>query len=397
MLHGAIYEAVLASDKISTHSHHYPDAFFQDISLNGLLAEAYVSWCGVPVGADRAGHAAYLEKVRHKAYFVYLGRAMQALYNMPEPLSVDNWDAYDRAVRARYRYPDWRASVLRERCRYKTSLLDAYWLPGDDGGDRSLFTPVFRIDPYLLAYDKQRLDHDGNNVWTLHERDFSSADAYLDFFEQTLRGQMQNGRKAIKCACAYDRPLRFGAPDRTAANRVFQKKDYTKADEYAFQDYMVDRVCCVAAELGVPTQWHTGMACLRETGALPLLGLIERHPDTTFVLFHGSYPWVNETAALLHNFQNVYADLCWLPILSPTAAVQALHGWLEVATADKLCWGCDAKIPEESYGACIALADVLSTALQQKLDDGYLRQADIAPLLDNILWKNARRLYRLSI
>ncbi|MBR3866298.1 MAG: amidohydrolase family protein, partial [Butyricicoccus sp.] len=251
------------------------------------------------------------------------------------------------------------------------------------------------IDPCLLAYDKDALDHDGNNAWSLYGREFSSAQDFLTFYEAQLRAHISDGCCAIKCAAAYDRGLHFEAVSRESADRVFQSRAYTQADITAFQDHVVDEVCALAADLDVPMQWHTGLGCLHGTGPLSLLSLIERHPRTKFVLFHGGYPWVHEIAALMHNFGNVYADLVWLPILSPTAAVQMLHELLEMGTADRICWGCDTKVPEESYGACIALADVLGTVLAQKTGDGYLTADEAGRIAENILYRNAQTLYKL--
>lgn len=395
MLHGELFERILHSPKISTHSHHYPTSYFTDMSLEKILADAYISWCGVPIGSDAAGHQAYIDKVFCNSYFAYLRRALQTLYCIDELLTADNWSQYDWAIRERYRDDGWRASILRNHCLYRTSILDAYWKPGDDNDDCSLFTPVVRIDPYLFAYDKDKFDHNGNNVWTLHQKEFSNTENFLCFYEAQLKENIANGCRAIKCASAYDRGLIFNPTTRTAANRVFETKNYTQADEYAFQDYIVDHVCEIAADLDVPFQWHIGQGCLRDTGAMALLELIKRHPRTKFVLFHGGYPWLHETAALMHDFGNVYADLVWLPILSPSAAEQTLHGLLEVGTAEKICWGCDAKVPEESYGACIAIADVLSTTLSRKMEDGYLTNNEAEMLVKNILWKNAQELYKI--
>lgn len=83
---------------------------------------------------------------------------------------------------------------------------------------------------------------------------------------------------------------------------------------------------------------------------------IERNksnPDTKFVLFHCSFPWADDVTGLLHAYRNVYCDLCWLPILSPSAAEYTLHQLIEIGTSDKICWGCDTWTSEESYGARI--------------------------------------------
>ena len=88
----------------------------------------------------------------------------------------------------------------------------------------------------------------------------------------------------------------------------------------------------------------------RGSNPMYLVPLIEKHPGTKFVLFHGGYPWTREIGGLLHNYPNVYADLVWLPLISPTAAVQALHEWIETAvTSEKITWGGDCWTPEETF------------------------------------------------
>ena len=52
-------------------------------------------------------------------------------------------------------------------------------------------------------------------------------------------------------------------------------------------------------------------------------------------------------------------------------------------------------MPEESYGACIALADVLGTVLAQKTGNGYLTADEAGRIAENILYRNAQTLYKL--
>ena len=56
---------------------------------------------------------------------------------------------------------------------------------------------------------------------------------------------------------------------------------------------------------------------------------------------------------------------------------------------------CDTKVPEERYGACIALADVLGTVLAQKTGNGYLTADEAGRIAENILYRNAQTLYKL--
>jgi hypothetical protein len=53
------------------------------------------------------------------------------------------------------------------------------------------------------------------------------------------------------------------------------------------------------------------------------------HPEATFVLFHGGFPWHGTIAALAKNIPNVYIDMVWLPHMSRETAVVALQQWLD--------------------------------------------------------------------
>ena len=123
---------------------------------------------------------------------------------------------------------------------------------------------------------------------------------------------------------------------------------------------------------------------------------IEGNPNTKFVLFHCSYPWLGDVTALMHLYPNVYPDLCWMPILSPSAAKRVLHELIEVGTSDKICWGCDTWTSEESHGALLALKYVLVDVLEKKINDNYLSLSDANQIIDNLLLQNAINLYQLN-
>jgi len=130
---------------------------------------------------------------------------------------------------------------------------------------------------------------------------------------------------------------------------------------------------------------------------MKLQKVISKTPDTKFVLFHCGYPWIDDIGGLLHAYPNVYPDLCWLPLISPTASKRMLHELIEVGTSDKVCWGCDTWTSEESYGALLAIRHTLASVLSEKIKEGYLCKEDARNIIDNILYKNASRLYKLRI
>ena len=98
-----------------------------------------------------------------------------------------------------------------------------------------------------------------------------------------------------------------------------------------------------------------------------LVPMIEKHPETKFVLFHGGYPWVEEVAALAHNYSNVYADICWLPAICTSAAERLLHSLIEAARdASTITWGGDCWLVTESYAHTLAARHVIKKVLSER-------------------------------
>jgi hypothetical protein len=144
----------------------------------------------------------------------------------------------------------------------------------------------------------------------------------------------------------------------------------------------------------LPVQVHTGFgdADLSLPAARPglLKPLIERFPETTFVLLH-CYPFVREAGWMAHVYSNVYFDLS-LTITHVSRPAVALGEALELAPVSKLLYASDAACTPELYLLASAwwrdaLAEVLPGLLGE---DGAVAAARM------ILRENARGLYRLG-
>lgn len=396
-MYNKIYATVKEIIAINTHSHHQWDGFYDDFDLDKLLTHSYVSWAGVEFGEDAKSRIEYLGKVKYKSYFVWLNKAIKELYSLSEDLSSDNWETYSKIIKNAYGDKDWRKSILKDKCKYDKIILDAYWKPGSDNDDNELFVATFRIDPLLYGFDKNMKTMDGTNLFTLYNAEFDTLKEYETFVMELIDNKIANGAVSLKNADAYNRGINYKKRSKEEAEVAFSHKgDYTKEDIKIIQDYMFFKICALAAKLDVPIQVHTGLGCLEDTRAINLLEVIKGNPDTKFVLFHGSFPWTDDVLALLHACENVYADLCWLPILSPTKAKAAMHEFLEAATLDKLCWGCDTWTPEESYGARLAFNHVLSKVLMEKIQDGYLTFKDVEYIARSILYTNPQKLFKIE-
>ncbi len=384
---------------INTHSHYHRTALPGQTDLACLLNNSYCSWVGGQLGEDPAERKTYLERMRHNSYFLYWEKSMRQLYHFTEPLSEGNWDSWSETVCLADRSdPLHDRRIFRDICHYRKSLLDSYWDPGDCAGDPELFAPSYRINMFLFGYHRDSVDHNGNSPWKCCDG-FSpeTLEDYVDQMARQIAAQKERGACALKCAAAWDRGLDFRPAGRMQALQAWGVPE-ERLDETAkkqFQDYIMDILCDLAAQLGLPVQVHTGMGILTRCGAMELHSLIQRHPDTKFALLHCSYPWTQDVCALAQTCPNVYPDLTWVPLLSPSAAVRLLVELLEVGTSDQVCWGCDTWTAQESFGSLLAARDVIAAALAEKIDCGHMTVQQAEELADRILWRNAEALYRL--
>jgi uncharacterized protein len=378
----------------NTHCHHRLD----QADLDQILVTSYVNWCGVTFDATDESKSKYLAKVRFNSYFIWLEKALQALYHFSEPLSAENWSRISALIRESYQNKNYHLDLLRQTCRYEKILLDAFWEPGSDGHQADIFTPVFRINSFLVGYNRQATDVSGNNPQILYGSDIRDIDEYIAFMRQTILAKKAAGCVALKSASAYDRGLDFAVTSRDQAQKVFKAAGLgpSESEIKAFADYVFGEICQAAADFDLPLQCHTGLGQLDKTSAIHLFALIKKYPETKFVLLHGSYPWLDDLLGLVHNFPNVYPDLCWLPLISTAASRRFLEELLDVGVLDRICWGCDTIGSEESFGALLAIKAVLADVLSRRVQAGYYSLHDAKTICWQILSNNAKGIYPVS-
>lgn len=396
----ALHSRLSTQPIISSHSHHLPDGEQSGLTLARILQNAYTArkWLGIPSPADATEVDAWLEKVGNRSFFIWLERAMQRLYGIAERLNAKTWPAYDAQVRAAHQDPQWHLRVLQDICHYERIANDCPWDPGSDLGHPDLFHPVFRINSFLAGYDKNGVDSNGNNAQLLYQARIDDIDEYIALLRQQIVDKKRAGCTALKSAIAYFRPIHIAPATREQAQVALRYAGTrgTEQDIRQFQDYVFEQICTLSAELDIPMQIHTGLGKMNQTNAMQVQGLVARHPDTTFILMHGSYPWTDDFAGLAFSYRNVIADLCWLPMISPMAAERALHELIEVCDADRIVWGCDTWTSEESLGARMAFEHVLSRVLSQKIADGWLSEDMAVRYARGILHDNADRVFKIT-
>jgi hypothetical protein len=291
---------------------------------------------------------------------------------------------------------------LLDRAKIRHIVTDPYANPllnaRDTLGER--YRSVLRVNAFAFGWHPEALDHNGNSGHVLAQRVGASLETFDDYLTMldglvaTLGSRNQVG---LKIALAYDRVIDFDDVDEKRARSVWGKREPSAAEKKAFGDVVIDRLCRTAAQQGAPVQMHLGTAQIRGSHPMNAAGLIERHPNTRFLLMHLAYPWSVDLLGLAFVYRNVWLDLTWAPLLSPSHFKRALHEAIEILPDEsRMMIGGDNWHIEETYGTLKFARHLIGEVLQEKLEAGYFRMADARRLAEKILWRNGEAFFGLD-
>ncbi len=295
---------------------------------------------------------------------------------------------------------DWYTHILRDKCRID-------YLINDDTdrsfGDPGMFRYTGRFN-YLQIDSKAKVDHlarsNGLEIYTL-----ADLVRCLDLeFERAV----QEGFVAIKNQSAYFRSLYYEDVSEQRASEIFQRIMKSGDEPLSAEvcqplaDYMWYRILDLALRYDKPVQIHTGLQAgdgnyIQNSNPALLANLFLKYRNVKFILFHGGYPYGGELATLVKNFRNVYMDLCWLYIISPSYSERYLHEWLETVPVGKITgFGGDYENVENIYGHLLFAREILANVLVEKVRKRYFTEEEAVKMARMILHDNAVTLYRLE-
>jgi predicted TIM-barrel fold metal-dependent hydrolase len=346
-----------------------------------------------------AALAPYWDRIRHTGYGTCLRIAIRDLFGVAD-LNGQTYRPLSDAI-AGSRRAGWYRHVLREKAGIAVSIQDDF----RTAVDKDLFVPVVRMEHFACATTRGDL----RNIEADTDRTVHSLDDLIQAMHAALDRDLAAGAVGVKIGIAYRRTIRFEKTPRGDAERVFARlfshlgEGPSWEDARPLQDYMFHQIVRAAVERAVPVQIHTGLQegngnVLENSNPLLLTNLCLEYPQAKFDLFHGGYPFMGEALALAKNFSNVFLDLCWLYIISPSAGARMLHEAIETVPANKIfAFGGDFIIPEGSYGHSVMARRAVSRVLTEKVEDGYLTEDEAAALARRILRDNPAALYRLRL
>ncbi|MDO8588515.1 MAG: amidohydrolase family protein [Armatimonadota bacterium] len=335
-----------------------------------------------------------IDCVKNTAFYRILLSGLRELYKIDfDEVDAVSLDDLGQSISRAYRDRGWYGKVLKDK-----SGLDVICQDSRQQFDRKLFTPVARMDDYVLF---GRAGWDGR-VLERHGADrTSSLDGLVCCLEEDFSAAMSDGAAAIKSNLCWGRTLSFEPVGEAAANDAFAICRSSECDgrrEKLLGDFVMERIARLCAEHNVPLQIHTGPAggvdhVVGYGNPLNLNNLILRNPETSFVLFHAGGPFVRESAALATQFPNVYLDLCG--VLGNQYLKRILDDWIEMVPLNKLMWGTDVNTVEESYAMVRNFRKVLSELLVERVRSGYFSLATAEEWARAITAGNAKRVLRL--
>jgi predicted TIM-barrel fold metal-dependent hydrolase len=406
---------------VDVHEHHFPNVLKAgDVDLLRLFTESYATWTRgrsfalpsevqdpMPVEAPPGpttweALAPYLQESGSNSFVRNLVRVVTELYgDGEESITEANWQKLDAKIRAQHVRPTGWSEIL-DRGRIERVITDPYVDPMIDAHKEisPRHTSVLRINGFACGWNPEAKDHNGTSAHeilaAMNIRP-SSFDDFVETLEVLVAGAAGRHQVGLKNALAYDRHLDFDEPDEALARAAWGKRSPTEAEKKAFSDFVVDRFCRLAAEHDLPVQMHLGSAIIRGSHPLNVAGLIERHPRTRFLLMHLAYPWARDLLGMALIYRNIWLDLCWAPLLSPTLFKQSLHEAIEVLPDEsRMMIGGDNWHAEETYGAMTLSRRLLAEVLEEKIRDRYFTGTDAERLAPKILSDNAIRFFGLG-
>lgn len=338
------------------------------------------------------------EDARATSFYRYLLPAFRDLYGIDfDVITADQARQLNERIMANYQDDKWLVDVVTRRANIELMLIDPYWNRFQFARAYQFSVPLLNVTTIISGSHSDRFP-DANNPFLLAEqrgKKIASLDDYLAIVESLFAEAVAADAVCLKSTQAYQRTLRYEDVPKERALVAFGKPpaEVSPAEQKDFEDFMFWQIVKLSGKYDLPFQIHTGHGRLQGSNPMNLLDIIEAHPKTRFILFHGGFPWIGETAAIAMRHRNVWIDSVWLPTLSYTMAKRAYQEWLETMPSDRILWGADTVQAEGIYAATEFTRQCLAEALAEKVERGELREDHALRIGRQILRDNALKLF----
>ena len=349
-----------------------------------------------------------LNKCRSTSYYGHFVRGFNKLYGFKDSyFTRENIKPLSAEIEKNYKnYNEWFGNAFR-KAGFDLMLVDKFWDPFNTDVDTNYFANAFNIN--TLITEARKRPSPGDSLKSIYRRaekegfTISNLDDYLSFCDFIIKRNIEKRTVCLKNSQAYSRTLYYEDVSREEAGVLYEKPStsLTSSEAKKLEDFMFHWIIKEAIKYDIPVQIHTGYLAgngnILENGEpVKLNNLFLKYPEAKFDVFHGGFPWTDEFAALGKMFPNVYLNLVWLPQISREKAVTALNVVLDCVPYNKILWGGDCGLIEESAGSLDFALDVVSEVLAERIKKGLLTEDLAYQITEAIFRDNAIKLFKLS-
>ena len=344
------------------------------------------------------------EKAKNTGYGLCLQATVKGLFDIDD-INKNTFPEINRKMVESNKKVGWYQHVLKDKSHIDVSIVDplANYPPTLANYPADFFVRVKRFDDFIVV---------NSNNFTALEKQYdvkiSSLSDYLNVLDKAFDKAVEEGNVGVKSGLAYGRKLHYEDVPRDEAELLFSRVDkfpqvLNKDDFRKLEDFMFHQVIARAEKYGLPIQIHTGSLSrnfrsnpIENTNAAHLSNLFVKYKKAKFVIFHGSYPYMAELSYLAKHYPNVYIDMCWMHIISPSSSTRYLEEWLFTVPSNKImAFGGDASV-EWAFGHSVLARKIVTETLVKMVNDGYYTEDEAIVIAERILRKNAIDLFKLE-
>ncbi|MDE0263687.1 MAG: amidohydrolase family protein [Bryobacterales bacterium] len=422
-LEAELLEAIDEIPLVNTHEHIIPEEertssridFFtlaghyaiSDVISAGLSGDdlAVVRNPDAPAEQRWRAFEPFWKSARMTGYGRALRIAIQDIYGVDQ-ISGATLPEINRRIEAANR-PGLYEEILIRRSNIAYSVLDDYWNAAPVRPDPRFFVCARKFDRFVAPQSAS----DIRNLEELTDVSITGLAGLKRALETSFQQSLEIGMVTVKSTLAYNREILYAeVAERDAESSLQSLLGANRTPPAGFrsrverpfrplEDHMFHHLIGLAAAHDVPVQIHTGLHAgngnfVENSKPTHLTNLFFLFPQVKFDLFHMSYPYHGEAAAIAKVFPNVYVDLCWAHIISPSASRRALHEFLDTVPSNKIFgYGGDYRYPELSYAHAKMARRNISQVLAEKVSEGSCSEEEALELGRKLLHDNPDALF----
>jgi predicted TIM-barrel fold metal-dependent hydrolase len=162
--------------------------------------------------------------------------------------------------------------------------------------------------------------------------------------------------------------------------------------------FIYEKQIDIATRLNMVVAIHTGVwANITDKTPMILFSIVEKHPNTTFDIYHMGIPHIREAAFLGKNYPNVYLNMCWAHAVSESMVLNSLDEWIDLVPTNKIiAFGGDViTLPQHAVGMLEVAKQNICLGLARRITRKRLDMPAAKKILLDWFYNNPKRIYNL--